>query len=73
MESSCGGVNGFGSSADFNLTNAKFDFNANNGAIPYPAIPTSPNYPVYSIQINGSATDILGRPLTPFNFSMVSQ
>ncbi|TGL79172.1 hypothetical protein EHQ83_07520 [Leptospira yasudae] len=73
MESSCGGVNGFGSSADFNLTNAKFDFNANNGALPYPPIPTSPNYPVYTIQVNGSAADILGRPLTPFSFSMVSQ
>ncbi|EMN49026.1 hypothetical protein LEP1GSC088_3519 [Leptospira interrogans str. L1207] len=68
MESSCGGVNEFGSSADFNLTNVKFDFSANNGAIP-----TSPNYPVYTIQISGAATDILGRPLTPFSFSAVSQ
>lgn len=56
MESSCGGVNEFGSSADFNLTNAKFDFNANNEAIPYPVIPTSPNYPIYTIQVNGAAT-----------------
>ncbi|EMN26847.1 Ig-like domain-containing protein [Leptospira kirschneri] len=73
MESSCGGVNEFGSSADFNLTNAKFDFSANNGAIPYPAIPTSPNYPIYTIQVSGAATDILGRPLAPFSFSAVSQ
>lgn len=73
MESSCGGANQFGSSADFNLTNAKFDFSANNGAIPYPAIPVSPSYPIYTIQVNGSATDVLGRSLTPFSFSAVSQ
>ncbi|XDD51127.1 Ig-like domain-containing protein [Leptospira sp. WS92.C1] len=73
MESSCGGVNEFGSSADFNLTNAKFDFSFNNGAIPYPAIVPAANYPIYTIQVNGSATDVLGRPLTPFSFSMVSQ
>ncbi|TGK17846.1 hypothetical protein EHO61_10235 [Leptospira fluminis] len=71
IESSCGGSSAFGSSGDYNMTNAGLDFTS---AIPYTTITVDPNGPVYSLQVANSATDIYGRALAaPFSFSFVSQ
>ncbi|TGK43536.1 Ig-like domain-containing protein [Leptospira andrefontaineae] len=74
IESSCGGSSAFGTAGDFNLTNANFDFTWNGTpAFPYPTIVPSPNSPVYNLQIGSGAFDAMGRSITPFSFSFVSQ
>ncbi|PJZ26552.1 hypothetical protein CH352_05070 [Leptospira hartskeerlii] len=69
IEASCGGNGAFGASGDYNLTKAGLDFtNA------YAPIAVDPNSPVYTIEVNSSATDVNGRSLSsPFTFSAVSQ
>ncbi|TGK05452.1 hypothetical protein EHQ53_17625 [Leptospira langatensis] len=69
IEASCGGSGAFGSSGDYNLTNAGLDFtNA------YAPIAVDPNGPIYTISVSNSASDVNGRNLnSPFSFSTVSQ
>ncbi|TGK12902.1 hypothetical protein EHO60_03240 [Leptospira fletcheri] len=76
LEASCGGNAAFGSSGDYNLTNANFDFTVTPvaPATAFPSITPSPNGPVYTLSVSNSATDVNGRALnSPFSFSFISQ
>ncbi|RHX78453.1 Ig-like domain-containing protein [Leptospira yasudae] len=61
MEATCGGGLAFGSTGDFNLSNASL------------TIPPG-SYPIYTLQVGSSALDTNGKQLSPsFSFSFVSQ